>query len=152
VTQSSRPLAAIRASGTVARPQAMAAGGFPIHSTERPQPPVVTPGPAGAPVPPPSDAVVLFDGKSLERWRSADTASPGPARWKVMDGYMEVAPQSGSIETVDGFGDAHLHVEWATPVPPKGTGQDRGNSGVFLMGNYEVQVLDSHGNTTYPDG
>ena len=129
----------------------MASGGFPMHSLTRPQPPVVRPGPAAAPVAPPSDAIVLFDGTSLSQWRSTDSAK-SPARWKVENGYMEVVRGTGSIETVRGFGDAQLHVEWAAASPPRGEGQNRSNSGVFLMGRYEVQVLDSHGNTTYPDG
>lgn len=122
---------------------------WPIHSMDRPQPPVVTPAPAGAPVPPPSDAIVLFDGHDLSRWRSD---SGGPAGWKVENGYMEVVPDAGSIHTAQAFGDCQLHVEWATPDPPRGTGQERGNSGVFLMSTYEVQVLDSYRSPTYPDG
>src|SRR5262245_55545690 len=112
---------------------------FPIQSLTRPQPPVVTPG-AFAPAPPPSDAVVLFDGKSLSSWRSTDS-SAGPARWKVTGGYMEVVAGTGDIATARGFGDVQLHIEWATPTPPHGESQERGNSGVFLMGRYEVQVL-----------
>lgn len=124
---------------------------WPIHSTARPQPPVVDPGPASAPAPPPSDAIVLFDGRSLEAWKSADSAGR-PARWKIENGYMEVAAGTGNIATARGFGDVQLHIEWATPAEPKGEGQERGNSGVFLMGRYELQVLDSYRNTTYPDG
>ena len=126
-------------------------GDWPIHSTDRPQPPIVRPGPESARVPPPSDAIVLFDGTALARWRSADS-SHGPAKWKVAGGYMEVVANTGSIETARGFGDAQLHIEWRAPTPPKGEGQERGNSGVFLMGRYEVQVLDSYQNITYPDG
>ena len=122
---------------------------WPIHSTDRPLPPIVTPAPAGAPVPPPSDAIVLFDGHDLSQWR-AD--SERPAQWKVENGYMEVVPDAGSIHTAQAFGDCQLHVEWATPTPPHGEGQERGNSGVFLMSTYEIQVLDSYGNRTYPDG
>jgi hypothetical protein len=117
---------------------------------ERPRPKVVTPG-AWVPTPPPPDAVVLFDGRSLDRWRLADSTE-SPAGWKLTDGYMEVVPGSGGIATAEGFGDAQLHIEWMTPAPPEGTGQDRGNSGVFLMRQYEVQVLDSYQNDTYPDG
>jgi hypothetical protein len=120
-----------------------------IHDPNRPMPPVVAPGPAGPPVPPPADAVVLFDGKSLAAWTDAKGQ---PAKWKVENGYMEVVPKTGEIRTVRGFGDCQLHVEWMAPAPAKGTGQDRGNSGVFLMGLYEVQVLDCYGNTTYADG
>lgn len=122
---------------------------WPVHSTDRPQPATVDPGPAAAPVPAPADAVVLFDGSDLSHWRSADG---GPARWKVEDGYFEVAPGSGAIASSQEFGDVQLHIEWAAPEPAQGQGQDRGNSGVFLMGRYEVQVLDSYRNSTYPDG
>src|SRR5262249_12949028 len=115
------------------------------HARDCPAPPVVKPGPAGAPVTPPADAVVLFDGKDLSHWKSGS----GPAKWKVQNGYMEEAPGRGAIETAEGFGDVQLHVEWMAPNPPKGSDQDRGNSGVFLMGRYEVQVLDSYGNVTY---
>src|SRR6266567_2070376 len=119
-------------------------GNWPQHSMDRPQPPVIDPGPFTASLRPPSDAVVLFDGTSLDHWT--------PAKWKVVNGYMEVVPGTGSIETKESFGDVQLHVEWATPTPPKGESQERGNSGVFLMGKYEVQVLDSYHNKTYPDG
>lgn len=131
--------------------QHLAAGGFPMHAMERPRPPVVRPGPAAPPVAPPADAVLLFDGTSLARWRSSDQ-SRSPAAWKLERGYMEVARGAGSIETLQAFGDVQLHVEWMSPAPPRGDGQNRGNSGVFLMGRYEVQVLDSYDNDTYPDG
>lgn len=120
------------------------------HSLTRPQPPVVTPGAMGSMMPP-SDAVVLFDGKSLDGWRMVDTLLK-PAGWKVVDGVMEVMPGTGSIRTRREFGDVQLHIEWMSPTPPQGDGQNRGNSGVFLMSRYEVQVLDSYHNTTYPDG
>ena len=133
----------------VARAQAKE---WPQHSMDRPQPPIVRVR-AVASVHAPSDAIVLFDGTSLANWRVSDsTHSAGPAKWKVANGYVEVVAGSGAIETRRAFGDAQLHVEWRAPAPPKGEGQDRGNSGVFLMGTYEVQVLDSYGNTTYPDG
>ena len=120
-----------------------------VHDPDRPQPPVVNPGPAGSSVPAPSDAVVLFDGKDLSRW----TDSKGqPARWKIENGYMEVVKKTGSIKTKQKFGDCQLHIEWAAPAPAKGDGQGRGNSGVFLMNIYEVQVLDCYKNTTYADG
>ena len=109
----------------------------------------MAPGPAGPPVPAPADAIVLFDGRDLGRWTDAKGQ---PARWKVENGYMEVVPKTGGIRTVDGYGDCQLHVEWMAPSPAKGTGQDRGNSGVFLMDTYEVQVLDCYGNKTYADG
>lgn len=122
-----------------------------IHDVDRPQPRVVDPGTSSAkrPTPPPSDAVVLFDGKDLSKWISGDGAS---ARWKVGKGYMEVVKGAGGISSRQGFGDCQLHVEWRMPVPVNGEGQERGNSGVFLMGKYELQVLDSYQNKTYPDG
>ena len=129
----------------------LASEGYPIHSETRPQPPVVAPPPARGSVRAPSDAIVLFDGSSLDQWRTGDSAR-SPARWTLRDGYMEVARGAGSIETARGFGDAQLHIEWSAPSPPRGDGQNRGNSGVFFMGQYEVQVLDSYRNVTYPDG
>ena len=122
---------------------------WPIHSLDRPRPPVVQPGPERPPVPPPSDAVVLFDGSSLNEWRGQDS---GPAKWIVRDSYVEVTPGTGTLVSARAFGDVQLHIEWRMPTPPKCDGQDRGNSGVFLMGMYEVQVLDSYQNDTYPDG
>jgi hypothetical protein len=133
-------------------PAALAAQGpeWKIHSLERPRPTVVHPGGAAA-VPPPADAIVLFDGHSLDAWRSnADSAAPAP--WRIVNGAMEVVPGRGGIHTATGFGSVQLHVEWMTPVPPRESGQNRGNSGVFLMGQYEVQVLDSWENDTYADG
>jgi len=120
-----------------------------VHDPNRPMAPVVTPAPAGPPVPPPADALVLFDGKNLSQWTNAKGE---PAKWKVENGYMEVVSGAGSIRTVKGFGDCQLHVEWMAPSPAKGEGQDRGNSGVFLMDLYEVQVLDCYGSKTYADG
>lgn len=99
---------------------------------------------------PPSDALVLFDGKDLSRWRSVNTG--GEAKWKVKGGYVEVVAGTGDIATRDEFGDCQLHLEWATPSEVKGEGQERGNSGVFLMERYEVQVLDSYNNKTYYHG
>ena len=124
---------------------------FPIHSLTRPQPRIVDPGPNLGMQRPPSDAIVLFDGKALTDWHSADSSGQ-PARWKVADGYMEVVAGTGNIATARGFGDVQLHIEFRSPVPVKGDGQERGNSGVFLMGIYEIQVLDSYQNTTYADG
>jgi hypothetical protein len=122
---------------------------FKAHDMSRPRPPLVQPGPQTLPVPPPSDAIVLFDGTDLSEWRSADG---GPPKWVIKDGAIESVPGSGYLYSARGFGDVQLHVEWATPVPPHGKSQGRGNSGVFLMGLYEVQVLDSYQNDTYPDG
>ena len=118
-----------------------------VHDRERPAPSVVTPG--ATPGAAPSDAVVLFDGRGLGEWVAT---SGGDARWTVRDGYMETRPGAGAIRTRRGFGDVQLHVEWAAPAQVQGDGQGRGNSGVIIMGRYEVQVLDSHGNRTYSDG
>lgn len=112
-----------------------------------PEPPVVTPGAATTPAPP-SDAIVLFDGTDLSAWRG----KKGDAAWKVEDGAMTVVARSGDIQTRQGFGDVQLHIEWRTPAEVKGESQGRGNSGVFLMGLYEVQVLDSYENRTYSNG
>ncbi len=125
---------------------------WPIHDRNRPQPPVITPGEAGTqdrPGRPPSDAIVLFDGKNLSQW---EAVNGGPAKWNVGNGYFETAPKTGNIRTKQPFGNCQLHVEWATPSPPRGEDQDRGNSGVFLHSLYEIQVLDSYQNITYPDG
>lgn len=122
-----------------------------IHDPDRPLPPVVDPGPSGAVgmiVQAPSDAIMLFDGTDLSHWQSS---RGGPAPWKVEQGYMEITG-GGAIRTSDLFGDCQLHVEFRMPDPPSGEGQGRGNSGIFLQDIYEVQVLDSYGNTTYADG
>jgi len=94
---------------------------------------------------------VLFDGTSLDGWESA-VSKGQPARWKVANGYMEVVAGTGNIATKRGFGDVQLHLEYMAPLPVESEGQGRGNSGVFLMSIYEVQVLDSYQNPTYADG
>ncbi len=123
------------------------------HDRNRPQPPVVAPATASTQEQagkPPSDAAVLFDGKDLSQWVSMDGS---PTKWITRDGYMECVKGSGYVRTLQNFGDCQLHIEWATPVPGQGTGQGRGNSGVFFgLDRYEVQVLDSYENTTYADG
>jgi hypothetical protein len=121
---------------------------WPVHSMDRPAPPVVDPGPYVGPRPPPSDAIVLFDGSSLDDWRSGQNA----ARWRVVDGAMEVVAGTGSLRTAREFGDVQLHIEWMAPTPAEGEGQDRANSGVYFMGRYELQVLDSYRSATYADG
>jgi hypothetical protein len=127
-------------------------GRWMVHDENRPAPPVVTPGTCGsqeAPARPPSDAIVLFDGKDLTNW----TDEKGkPSKWIVRDGSMEPVKDAGDIRTKQQFGSCQLHVEFATPSIVTGTGQGRGNSGVFLQGKYEIQVLDSYENKTYPDG
>jgi hypothetical protein len=113
-----------------------------------PEPPIVTPGAQNQL--PPSDAIVLFDGKDFSKWQSMDKGG-GEPKWKIVDGAMEVT-KTGSIRTKEEFGDVQLHVEWASPTKIEGEGQGRGNSGVYLMGRYEIQVLDSYENKTYPNG
>lgn len=99
---------------------------------------------------PPSDAIILFDGSNLDGWESV---RGGPAGWHLEDGAMRVARGSGDIRSTQAFCDVQLHIEWRTPANNEGhDGQDRGNSGVFLQERYEVQVLDSHDNPTYPNG
>jgi hypothetical protein len=121
-------------------------GKWHIHDPRRPQPRVVTPGRTLGDAP--SDAIVLFgrDG-DLSHWKMRNGS---PMSWKVDAGVLESA--KGDIETTDTFSDFQLHIEWATPTPAKGDSQGRGNSGVFLLGVFEVQVLDSFNNRTYPDG
>ena len=123
-----------------------------VHDPNRPQPPMVEAGGAIA-TPPPGDAIVLFNGENLDEWQGPGGA---PAHWTLADGAMTTpAPDAaarGSISTREAFGDIQLHLEFMTPDPDEGTGQRRGNSGVFLMGRYEVQVLNSWDNPVYPDG
>ena len=123
--------------------------GYKVHDESRPAPPKVQPAPMEACHQPPSDAVVLFDGSDLSKWARADGSEPG---WKVENGYVEVVPKAGTIQSRQEFGNCQLHVEWRVPEKATKQGQGRSNSGVFLMGRYEVQVLDSYENTTYPDG
>ncbi len=127
-----------------------------VHDQNRPQPAVVTPGTfssAEQPGKPPSDAVVLFDGTqdSLANWLS-DKKEGEPTKWVIRDGAMECVPKSGYVRTRQAIGDCQLHIEWAAPVKPQGDSQGRGNSGIFLMGILEVQVLDNYNNPTYADG
>lgn len=122
-----------------------------VHDPNRPHPPVVRP--AAVPGGPPSDAIVLFDGKDLSQWeqRGRD-GQVVPTQWKVGDGWFEVAPQTGDLLTKEKFGDCQVHVEWASPTVIQSTSQGRGNSGVLLMSLYEIQVLDAWNNPTYADG
>jgi len=121
-----------------------------VHDPARPHPRVVTP--ANSPGGAPSDAIVLFDGKDLSQWVHHTRTGDEPARWHVADGYMEVARNAGDLYTREKFGDCQLHVEWASPAEVRGSSQSRGNSGVYLMSNYEIQVLDAWQNPTYADG
>ncbi len=122
------------------------------NDRNRPEPPIITPGTFSTqdhPGVPPSDAIVLFNGKDLSNWESA---KGGPAAWTVGNGYFATVPKAGDIRTKDAYGDCQLHVEWSAPNPPHGHDQDRGNSGVYLHSLYEIQVLDSYDNVTYADG
>ncbi len=138
-----RCLAAIACSAALAGAQ----DAWRVHDTRRPNPLVVTP--SQSPGGPPSDAIVLFDGHNLGQFESQNG---GAVPWQVGDGYFEVKPGSGSIQTKRTFGDCQIHVEWASPNPPQGTDQMRGNSGLIIMGLYELQVLDSYNAKTYADG
>jgi hypothetical protein len=127
-------------------------GRWMVHDEARPAPPAVMPGVCGAQetsAKPPADAVVLFEGKDLANWTDVKGQ---PSKWVVRDGYMESVKGAGYVRTSQELGSVQLHVEFATPSVVTGKGQGRGNSGVFLQGKYEVQVLDSFENPTYPDG
>lgn len=124
-------------------------GTWRVHDADRPQPTIVVPAPTAGGAP--SDAIVLFDGSSLDAWQG----ERGP--WPIVDGAMSVPPrpasgESNSLITKQSFGDVQLHLEFRSPNPPAGTSQDRGNSGVWFMQRYEVQILDGHDNPTYADG
>lgn len=127
--------------------------GVKVHETDttkQPLPPVVTPGDkVGAP---PSDAVVLFDGSEESFKMNWTDTKGGDSKWKVVDGALESVRRAGYVQSKEKFGSCQLHIEWASPAKVQGNGQGRGNSGVFLMGTYEVQVLDSFENQTYADG
>src|SRR5580658_1209731 len=129
---------------------------FHVHDPARPHPRVVTP--SDSPGGPPSDAIVLFDGKDLSHWTSHHSnisrggADLAPAEWKVENGYVEVVPGKGDIATREKFGDVQVHAEWREPTEIEGNSQGRGNSGVILMSRYEIQVLDPYNNPTYADG
>lgn len=123
-----------------------------VHDIKRPQPPLVRPG--ERPGDPPSDAIVLFNGRDLSHWhhRGPDRGKMLPPRWKVQDGYMEVVGGTGDLISNEKFGDAQFHIEWAAPPVIVDSGQWRGNSGIMLMERYEIQVLDNWDNPTYADG
>ena len=114
------------------------------QDTDRPR--VVSPGVDRSA---PADAIVLFDGRDLSGWTKTDGSAPG---WQVADGAMIAVRGEGAVISKEAFQDVQLHVEFATPTPVQGEGQGRGNSGVYLQGRYEVQVLDSFENDTYPNG
>ena len=112
-----------------------------------PEPEMVAPGKDFSA--PPSDALVLFDGKNFEHWQDKDGKSP---RWTIANGAMTVTKGTGDIRTKQTFGDIQLHIEWRTPAKVEGEGQGRGNSGIFFCEKYELQVLDSYDNRTYSNG
>lgn len=122
-------------------------GQWPLHDKTRPLPPRAEPRPEAelaATAKAPAGAVILFNGTDVSGFK--------PTRWKVQNGYLEVTPKSGDLETLASFGSCQLHLEWWTPAESARDGQHRGNSGVFLMSKYEVQVLDTYSNITYADG
>ena len=145
-------LAAV-AAGIAAPPAEKPAKVWAVHDETRPQPKAVAPGRPGTqdrPAAPPADATVLFDGKDLSKWTDV---GGGPAKWKVAGGCVEAAKGTGDIQTREAFGSCQLHLEFASPAPPQPGAKFPGNSGAFLMGLYEVQVLDSYRNTkAYADG
>jgi len=121
-----------------------------VHDAGRPRPRKIS---AGNGTTPPSDAIVLFGGKDLSLWETAGRGGQtGEPKWKVENGYFEIVPRTGRLRTREKFGDCQLHVEWMVLKGTPGAGQGRGNSGVELMGRYEVQVLESVENVTYADG
>ncbi len=123
-----------------------------VHDMERPRPAKVTPGPYTNTAPP-SDAIILFDGKDLSKWvQVARGGARQDPKWKVENGYIEIVPRTGRIMTKDSFGDCQLHVEWQIPESATGNGQSIGNSGIELMTRYEIQVLESNSHLTYADG
>ncbi len=123
-------------------------GKWHVHDSNRPKPPVITPGKQFSQMAEaPSDAVILFDGKDFSKWQGDKVE----VKWKLENGYMETT-STGVIRTKDEFGDFQMHLEFATPSVVKGNGQGRGNNGVNIFGRYEIQVLDSYQNETYSDG
>lgn len=136
----------------------MTIDGIKVHETDpakQPQPEIVTPGTEscrGEPGTAPSDAVVLFDGTEASMRNNWTDTEGNPTKWRFEDGAIVSVEKAGYIQSKQKFGSCQLHIEWATPAQVKGNGQGRGNSGIFLMGQYEVQVLDSYNNVTYPDG
>jgi hypothetical protein len=126
-----------------------------VHDAKRPHPRVVIPGTESTqerPGRPPSDAIVLFDGKDLSKWVNRRRGQVSEAKWKVENGYMEVVAGTGDLLTKEKFGTGQYHVEWASPTVITGSSQGRGNSGVLIMERYEIQVLDCYNNPTYADG
>ena len=116
--------------------------GYLVHDADRPAPRRINPGPALAPGAPPSDAIVLFDGKDLGKWQATE--------WKLVDGCIEAT--GGNLTSKESFGNCQIHVEWMAPANFKGPWYNQGNNGVMLMGLYEIQIFDSWNEKIYPDG
>lgn len=116
-----------------------------VHDPDRPAPKRVSPGPPSSPVPPPADAIVLFDGKDLSKWQNAQTEC------RLVDGCIEAVGE-GNLTTKDSFGDCQIHLEWMAPANFQGPWYNQGNNGVMLMGRFEIQVFDSWNVKIYPDG
>jgi hypothetical protein len=129
-----------------------------VHDIDRPHPSVVTPGSFSTPersAQPPSDAIVLFDGRDLSKWnwaRRPPAAGALPRGWRVENGVLEITGSGDTLVSKENFGDVQFHIEWAAPAKNDRVGQWRANSGIIIMGRYEVQVLDSYDAATYPDG
>lgn len=145
---SSTPVAAQEKPGFKDTPM-LPGGQWHVHDSDRPQPVVVTPG--SVPGAPPSDAVILFDGKSLDAWQAKFSS------WIVSDGAITSTPPLGgrgenALVSRASFGDVQLHLEFRSPNPPLHSSQDRGNSGIWFMRRYEIQILDGYQNPTYADG
>lgn len=140
-------LVAFGAALTVSAQQVVRNGDPKLTEQWTPEPRVVAPGKTAADAP--ADAIVLFNGTDASAFASKDGS---PVKWKIADGALTVVGGTGEIHTKQGFGDCQLHIEWRTPAEVKGDGQGRGNSGIFLMGRYELQVLDSYNNRTYANG
>ncbi|MCG8511003.1 MAG: DUF1080 domain-containing protein, partial [Rhodospirillales bacterium] len=122
---------------------------YAVHDPNRPKPEGIEPAPADKPFAPPSDAIVLFDGSDTSAWKHGNGDD---CKWEVKDGAMIATKGTGSIMTKENYGSVQIHLEWSAPTEIKGASQGRGNSGVFFMNKYEVQILDNYDNETYADG
>ena len=144
------PLVQVNAQEEYPEPEPMRPG---MSEYWTPQPKIVTPGntTCNAFISPPSDAIVLFDGKNLSQWKSGDKEGE-EAKWTVHDGVVTVDKKTGDILTKKEFGDFQLHIEWQIPVNITGESQLRGNSGIYLQDKYEIQVLDNYNSKTYVNG
>ncbi|MGA0420441.1 MAG: 3-keto-disaccharide hydrolase [Phycisphaerales bacterium] len=138
-------------SATACAQQSQSDSRYKIHDMARPQPSVVAPGTPSTQAnvgTSPADAIVLFDGTDLSKWSDGS----GDARWRLVDGVIESVPGGGYLTTREAFGDCQLHLEWMVPADLKPKGGAGANSGVYLMQQYEVQILRREDRPTYPDG